>query len=169
MIRPIVIDTREQTPFVIPPQMHFVVAGLKTGDYSLVGLENYVAVERKSLNDLVACIGRERDRFERELARLSLFAVKCVVIEAGLDDIAEHRYAGVLKPQHILGSTIAWQMDLGIPFHWCSNVMCARATMLHTLTRAEERYERDRTLARLGGNVAFAESSMKKAPSKVRV
>jgi len=32
-----------------------------------VGLEDRVGIERKSLSDLLGCIGGSRDRFEREL------------------------------------------------------------------------------------------------------
>ena len=67
----ILIDTREQAPFAFTHERYAgttIEAGtLDTGDYSLAGLTDLVAVERKSLPDLVACLGRERERFEREL------------------------------------------------------------------------------------------------------
>ncbi len=66
----ILIDTREQAPFAFPG-MSTEAATLRAGDYSAHGLENEVAVERKSLPDLVACIGRERERFKAELVRLA--------------------------------------------------------------------------------------------------
>ncbi|WP_241160230.1 hypothetical protein [Desulfovibrio sp. ZJ369] len=46
-----------------------VAGSLTVGDYSLEGLTDKVAVERKELPDLVQCLGRERERFERELQR----------------------------------------------------------------------------------------------------
>jgi DNA excision repair protein ERCC-4 len=62
----IVVDSREQAPFLFEGYGAEVAQGtLTAGDYSLAGLESLVAVERKSLSDLVACLGRERDRFER--------------------------------------------------------------------------------------------------------
>ena len=69
----IIVDNREQRPFSFrgtPYDGVAVEAGtLAIGDYSLAGLTDRAAVERKELADLVACLGRERDRFERELAR----------------------------------------------------------------------------------------------------
>ena len=69
----LIVDSREQSPFSFKgPRYEDVtveVGTLTVGDYSLAGLTDKVAVERKSLPDLVACLGRERERFERELQR----------------------------------------------------------------------------------------------------
>jgi uncharacterized protein (DUF433 family) len=54
-----VIDTREQGPLNLSP-LRTVRRTLLTGDYSVRGLESVVAVERKSLADLVACTGLQR-------------------------------------------------------------------------------------------------------------
>ena len=55
----IVIDTREQAPFPFSGEQYrgteTAFGTLDTGDYSLAGLTDKVAVERKSLPDLVAC------------------------------------------------------------------------------------------------------------------
>ncbi len=51
-----VIDTREQTPLTLSPLLS-MRATLTTGDYSVRGLENVIAIERKSLSDLVSCLG----------------------------------------------------------------------------------------------------------------
>ena len=75
-----VIDTREQTPLDVSPLRH-VEGTLTTGDYSVCGLEQVISVERKSLPDLLTCCGRERERFDREIARLLAFPVRSLVIE----------------------------------------------------------------------------------------
>jgi ERCC4-type nuclease len=64
------IDTREQTPLVLPG-IRAKPPTLATGDYSVSGLESVVAIERKSLPDLPSCCGRERERFDREATCLS--------------------------------------------------------------------------------------------------
>lgn len=78
----IICDTKEQCHFAFSgPRYEGVEAvpgSLGVGDYSLEGLADKVAVERKELSDLVQCLGRERERFERELQRgmaLDAFAV----------------------------------------------------------------------------------------------
>lgn len=75
---------------------------LDTGDYSIVGLEDRVAVERKSLEDLYATIGQHRDRFEAEFQRLNGMSVAAVVIEAS--------WSAVWNPTKLRGA--AWRSRL---------------------------------------------------------
>ena len=63
------VDSREQTPLDLQP-LQVEKTTLTTGDYSLKGLQDQVAIERKSRDDLLMCVGRERERFEREAKRL---------------------------------------------------------------------------------------------------
>jgi ERCC4-type nuclease len=62
-------DSREQCPLDLSP-MKTEVGTLTTGDYSIRGLEHVVSVERKTLPDLVACVGSSRERFDKEVKRL---------------------------------------------------------------------------------------------------
>ena len=55
----IIIDTREQNP--LPFSLMAERVTLATGDYPVKGLERFVAVERKSRDDL-SCIDRSRGR-----------------------------------------------------------------------------------------------------------
>jgi len=66
----IIVDTREALPIGFPGA---TTAGLPTGDYSILGAERRVTIERKTLADFYACVGRERKRFEREMERLVNF------------------------------------------------------------------------------------------------
>ena len=53
----IIIDSREQAPFTFGDYDCEAVSGsLPTGDYSLAHLEHQIAIERKSLSDLVGCL-----------------------------------------------------------------------------------------------------------------
>jgi hypothetical protein len=60
---------------------------LKTGDYSIEGMESLLALERKSLADLVACTVTHRQRFLASCARLSGFVWKAILVEATFEDI----------------------------------------------------------------------------------
>lgn len=64
-----IIDSREQTP-LDSSLLQTTTGTLATADYTIRGLEHVVAVERKSLSDLVGCVGSDRGRFERELQRM---------------------------------------------------------------------------------------------------
>lgn len=68
----IIVDTREQAPLRFA-NLPTVAAGLVSGDYSVKGLEDRFAIERKSPADLVGSVTRDRDRFARELHRLRGF------------------------------------------------------------------------------------------------
>ncbi len=109
----VAVDTREQAPFtflglradadqgglplVIPTQ----TKTLQTGDYSIVGFESAITIERKSLEDAVSTIVVDRDRFDREFQRMLTYKFAAVVIEASwgklLTPIANRR----IKPKSI--------------------------------------------------------------------
>ncbi|MBM3956857.1 MAG: hypothetical protein FJ313_02250 [Gemmatimonadetes bacterium] len=108
-----VIDTREQAPLNLAP-LRTVRGTLETGDYSILGLEHIVAVERKSLSDLVACVGRERERFERELQRLLAYPVRAMVVEAFWADLEGGAWRGEVRPAAVTGSVLSW-IAAGIP------------------------------------------------------
>jgi len=101
------IDTREQLPLEdldLPTQR----ATLACGDYSVLGLEHVIAVERKSLADLVMCVGRERERFERMLRLMRGYEVRVIVIEAPWAAIEMKQYRGEVAPEAVIGSIYSW-------------------------------------------------------------
>ena len=105
-----IIDTREQLPYDLAP-MRSVVRGLDVADYSVLGLESVVRIERKSLADFVQCCGRERPRFLRELTRLRGFEYAAVVLEASWRDLEAGRWEGLVKPSVVVGSVLSWSME----------------------------------------------------------
>jgi len=116
-------DTREQLPYSFdkwPVQVQ--QAALQTGDYSLPGFENKIAIERKSINDLVACLkGKGRQRFEKELSRARSYELFVVIIEANFIDLAEGNYQSNMKPHAAMQSITAFQIRYGTPFLFCGN------------------------------------------------
>jgi len=119
----VIVDSREQTPFPFTGyDVEVVRAGLPSGDYSLPGFEDRVAVERKSLADLVACLmGDNRERFERELVRLARYDLAAVVIEAGWCDLAAGNYRSDMKPHSACQSVLAFQVRYRVPFIWAGS------------------------------------------------
>ena len=108
-----VIDTREQLPLDLSP-LRVERATLTTGDYSVRGLEHVVAIERKSLGDLLSCIGMERQRFEKEVQRLLAFSTRALVVEATWQQIEAGEWRSKIKPQAALGSLLGW-VAAGLP------------------------------------------------------
>lgn len=102
-----VVDSREQTPFDLAP-MRIETGTLNVGDYSVAGLESVVAIERKSLSDLVACCGRERKRFQTELDRLRGWLVSAVILECGWTELERGEWRSKLTPGQVQSSLASW-------------------------------------------------------------
>lgn len=116
----VIVDSREQAPFAFSGPRYegltVEVGTLAVGDYSLAGLTDKVAVERKSLPDLVACLGRERERFERELQRGAALDAFAVVVEASWADLAGGQYRSKIKPHAARQSALAFAGRYRLPF-----------------------------------------------------
>ena len=110
----VIVDTREQFPWSFS-SLPSEPGTLSTGDYSVRGLEHLIAVERKSLDDLLACIGIRRDRFRRELQRLKSYRFRALIIEASHADLEAGQWRSQLKPSHVLGSLAAWTVQFALP------------------------------------------------------
>ena len=126
----IIRDTREQHGFDFRSFAGVEVKDgtLISGDYSVKGLEHMVAVERKSLPDLVSCLGAERERFQRELLRAASMPCFCVVVEGAWSDLAEGRYRSKLTPASAVASVWAFSSRLKIPFFFCGTRGLAEQT-----------------------------------------
>ena len=138
----ILVDTREQTPFFnsavfiggksIP--LNTERTTLKTGDYSLKGLYDKISIERKSRTDFWQSITRERERFEREIERLSKFKYKCVVVEGDLDScIAAPLYGRKISPIAISATVASWNVKYNVPFYFLRGRQEAEIFTLQTM------------------------------------
>lgn len=122
----IVVDTREQAPYhflgltdeknrpMVVPLVTDVA--LVTGDYTICGMEERIAIERKSVSDFRGSVTAERDRFQREMERLSQMQFAAVVIEGGWDELMQPGHSGQVSPK-VYGRTIAsWSIRYGVHF-----------------------------------------------------
>lgn len=109
-IRPcIVTDTREQQPLSFEI-LDSVSGTLQSGDYSVCGLEDKFAIERKSIADVTSCcVGENRARFERELHRLRGFQFARLLIVGSVDDIERHEYRSRIEPKVVLNTLSAFE------------------------------------------------------------
>lgn len=108
-----VIDTAEQLPLDLSP-LRTEWKSLETGDYSICGLENYAAIERKSLPDFVACCGVERERFSKCVQRLLAYPCRAIVVEASYEDLERGGWRSKITPASVIGSYYAW-LAMGVP------------------------------------------------------
>ena len=130
----IIIDTREQDPleFNLPSER----GTLTTGDYSVKGLERFVAIERKSPDDLVGCLkDGQRERFEKELSRgrgLDYFAL---VIECELAALAKGAYVSAMTPKSVIQSILAFSVRYRLPIFFCPDRKHAARIVESLLTK----------------------------------
>lgn len=123
---PVVVDSREQLPYefanhVADGTATLVRGALPAGDYSVVGYEDRVAIERKSLADYVSTVIHSRERFSRELQLLARYELGAVVVEGSLEDVLEHRYKTAASPSSVWGATISIVADHCVPVYWCGS------------------------------------------------
>jgi DNA excision repair protein ERCC-4 len=147
----ILIDTREQLPLKFPPDLPIERSTLVTGDYSIIwngaDLRNYTVVERKSVGDLLNCIGRDRARFQRELARLAEIPHRYLVVEGTLRELLEHPLCRI-HPNAILGSLMAWSVKYRLAPIFAGDRTHA-AAVVYALLRHAARYAQGSTPARV--------------------
>jgi DNA excision repair protein ERCC-4 len=110
VMNPIIIqDTREQTPlrFTRYPSE---VGTLTTGDYSIRGFESDFAIERKSLEDLLSSLTRERDRLRGyDFCRLLIIGTEAQVMARA--------YRARMEPKAVLASLLGIEAR-GVPVAW---------------------------------------------------
>ncbi len=90
-------DTREQRGWDWEADEDFAGVrhqGLKTGDYSLEGLEEIVTIERKgSADELYANFTQDKKRLFAEFERMREYEYKFIIVEESLEDILNpHNY-----------------------------------------------------------------------------
>ncbi len=119
----ILVDSREQRPFTFAKYgVETEVVTLPAGDYSLPGFTDRVAIERKELNDLIACLMNEnRERFERELHRARHYDLFAVVVESSLADVSRGRYRSEMKAHSAMQSLATFQVRYRTSFIWAGN------------------------------------------------
>src|SRR5262245_13306915 len=114
--RPVMaIDTREQEPLKFT-RFKSVRSTLYSGDYSIRGLEDSFAIERKSIEDLAnCCLSSNRERFEHELHRLRGYRFKRLLVIGTREDIAAGHYHSRIAPKAVLATLGAFEVRYDLP------------------------------------------------------
>lgn len=141
-------DTREQTPLDLSP-LKMVSGTLATGDYSVAGLEQSVSIERKSLPDFLGCVGRERERFEKEIQRLLAYETRAIVVEATWNELeaglwlsgTHYKWRSKITSSQAVGSALGW-IARGIPILMVgSHERCSSFVARLLFTAARRRWD----------------------------
>jgi DNA excision repair protein ERCC-4 len=108
---------------------------LATGDYTLQGMEEEVAIERKTLPDLVNSIIQDRKDFIEKCERLSTFRKKCLVVEGSLSTIKTPYEDSQAHPNAVLGSLLAAQERWEIPVYFLDDIILAEEFVASMLSK----------------------------------
>ena len=107
----LLLDSREPWPHpwaaYFSPAVKLDRDCLETGDLALACFRDGAIVERKTASDLLGCIGKSRDRFERELKRSRYLGRLIVIVEGTLADVFAQSRG--IHPSAIIGTLAAWQ------------------------------------------------------------
>ena len=116
----LLVDSREKTPYTFGPFQKWFAGierrALRVGDYSIEGLEDRIAVERKTVEDLFNSCSplSSREAFVRACARLGRLEFAALVIEGSLEDILEGFTCSNMHPNAVLGTLEALAVRWGI-------------------------------------------------------
>lgn len=152
----IIVDTREQTPWDFSDQFaqdkyyDFTAnrGTLKTGDYSLKGLEDIFVIERKASSAEIAQNITE-DRFEKEFQRLVNYKYKFVICEFDMRDvmnypigsgIPERLWAKIrISGKYILKRITELQIEYNVPFLFAGDFAVEQAiTIFKKVQKSEQ-------------------------------
>ena len=127
-------DARQRNaPLIVPT----VSVHMDSGDYSVHGMEDKVAIERKSKVDLYSTLGQNRDRFEDEHRRLMDYRVAAVVVECSLTEcLTEPPERSRLNPKTIFRTGIAWWIRYDVPWFFFESRSLAEVATYRILEKA---------------------------------
>lgn len=132
----IIVDSREQQPLNLKG-VKTVSHSLSFGDYAIVGRENNLVVERKSLPDLVSSCVKNYERFRKEFERAKTSGATMIVLcEESLSTALNFCYIPYFKkytrirPEVVFHNIRELIQDFGYQFLFCDGRIKSAETLL---------------------------------------
>lgn len=111
----IIVDTREQKPLTFSRQAVVARGTVPSGaDYTVLGYETRIGIERKSIADLVGSLTAGHKRFMRSVDRLMLRRHRLLLVEGPRSHIEDGLYRSMAKPEDILHQVMLLEVR-GLP------------------------------------------------------
>lgn len=131
----LLVDTREKLPLFDDDEPFVIRKPLKIGDYSIKGFENEIAIERKSISDLYLCLGKERERFMKEINLMRHLKWKGLLIEAKEEEIYAYFGGPTLHPNAIYSSLASLEVKAGFHIYYADTLKQAKFWVLSRLLK----------------------------------
>lgn len=96
-------DTREQAPLFtrLPKGLTVCSATLKVGDYTIRGLEDKIAVERKQISDLIPYCTSDHVATKAKMLKLEKMEWAGLIIEARESEVSQRYHFSQASPESI--------------------------------------------------------------------
>ena len=150
----VIRDTREQEGYYFSEYdlcLGMVDQKLDTGDYSIVGLEDKVCIERKGcVEELAINLGQKKHTFLREIERMKDCPHKFIILEFSLSELIDFpensripeksKNSVKITGKYMLKCLMEFQLYDNIHVIFCGNKYNAFLTVSSLLKRVNELY-----------------------------
>lgn len=150
----IIQDTREKSPFDFNfYDCDITVATLKTGDYTIQGYEDIIAIERKcSTSELAGNLGKNKIRFDNAIERLSNLEHAYIVCEFSREALYSFpKNSGIPKSKlkyvrmngkYMVKCLYEYEEEYGIKTIFCNNKQEAEEKVIEIFTKVINQHEK---------------------------
>ena len=118
-------DTREQRPLFTDDAVPCVTSTLHDGDYSILGLEDLIAFERKQISDLYSYVGKERTK---TIAKMTKFrhiidnsGFVALIIESTEENVLFGNQFSKVTPEMVRQALVSFQIRYGIHVYFSND------------------------------------------------
>lgn len=150
----VIKDTREQNGYNFSPHdscLGMIEDKLDTGDYTILGLEDKICIERKaSPEELALNLGKDKVRFMKEIERMMEFEHRFLILEFNLEDLIkfpdltripiEKRPTVKITGKYMSKMLAEFQIYNGIHVIYCGSLYNGFQTTSGILKRINEKY-----------------------------
>jgi ERCC4-type nuclease len=150
----VVKDTREQDGYFFSEFntcAGMIDQKLDTGDYSILGMEDKICIERKGcVEELAVNLGQKKHAFLAEVERMTPFPHKFIVLEFSLEDLikfpdetripVKNKAALKITGKYMLKCLFEFQLYNNVQILFCGNKYNAFLAVSSILKRVNEMY-----------------------------
>jgi len=154
----IVVDTREQRPFTFSKSRGVkgsIRKTLKAGDYSILGYEHLIAIERKSPMDIFGTLGKGHKRFQKEIRKAINMEYFAIIVECSYMDVITKNFKDSHRTK--MGGDIIIEILYTLKFKYGIDVIFAQdrneaTAIIRQIFKSYHKWKNNPPLAKIGGD-----------------